>query len=128
MKPDPSIRTRCSFFWSAAGAISAGSRISVSAGVAGSFFQHVEARAIGAQHRILLDVQEHPRMAQRGVAAVASDRAVVHVDDFGRAGGGAVHIAVRILYGGEGSYDSDATHAFNLAGRGVRAAEAGPAP
>src|SRR5271157_5896998 len=92
MKPDPSIRIRCSF-WSRAGADSACSRMSVSAGVTGSFVQHIEARAVGAQHGSVLDVQEHPWMAQGGVAAVAGDRAVVDVDDLGRGGGGAVHLA-----------------------------------
>ncbi len=53
-------------------------------------------------------------MPQGTFAAIASDGSVVHMDDFGRGGGGAVHLAGRILFGGGGLYDSDATHAFNL--------------
>jgi len=52
-------------------------------------------------------------MSQRAIATIAGDRPVVHLDDLGRAGGGAVHLAARVLYGGEGAYDSDAIHAFN---------------
>src|SRR5580658_7248806 len=94
MKPDPSIRTRCSFESRAEG-WSVCSRISVSAGVAGSFVQHIEARAVGAQHRPVLDMQKHPRMPQFGIAAVAGDNPLIDMDDFRRrgVGGGALHLA-----------------------------------
>src|ERR1700760_4461304 len=90
MKPDPSIRMTC-WVVSSVAAGSTCSRMSVSAGVAGSFVQHIEARAVGAQHRTVGDVQEHARMAECRVAAVAGHCAVVHVDDLGRGGGGAIH-------------------------------------
>ena len=93
MKPDPSIRTRCNFESRAEG-WSVCSMISVSAGVAGSFVQHIEARAVGAQNGSVLDMQKYPRMSQFGIAAVAGDCPVIDMDDFGRrrAGGGAVHL------------------------------------
>ena len=61
-------------------------------------------------------MQEHPWMPQFGIAAVAGDCPVIDVDYFcrRRAGGGAVHLLLRILYGRGVRYDSDATHAFNL--------------
>ena len=59
-------------------------------------------------------------MPQRAIAAVAGDGPVVHLDDFGRAGGGAVHFAARALYGRGSRYDSDATHAFNHHQPGTR--------
>src|SRR6185437_4682725 len=74
MYPDPSIRIR----WtgeaaSAAAGIGPGSATagSVLAAVARSLVQHVEPRAVGAHHLLLDDAQEHARMAERAVAAVA---------------------------------------------------------
>jgi hypothetical protein len=64
----------------------------MSAGVAGSFVQHIEARAIRAHDRLILDVQKHPRVAECAVAPIAGDGAVVHVDDLG-GDGGAVRLA-----------------------------------
>src|SRR3954451_21457711 len=78
MKPDPSIRTR----WAEAlaGAPCAGSTwMSVSGAVARSRVQDVEARAIGAHHPVMLDVQEHARVPQ-GTAAVAGHVRIVHMD------------------------------------------------
>src|SRR6478609_5403748 len=94
MKPDPSIRIRCSF-WSRTVASPGSRTVLVSGAVTCSFVQHIEARAVGAQDGSVLNVEEHPRMAQRNVAAVAGDHPIVDMDDFGRrrAGGGAVHLA-----------------------------------
>src|SRR4051812_14138311 len=119
MKPDPSIRIRCSVRSAAVGC-PVGSRISVSDGVAGSWVQDVETRTVGAQHRVPIDIQEHARMPQRTITAVAGDGPVVHFDDLGRAGGSAIHLAVCVLYVRAGLYDSDATHAFNYHRPGMR--------
>src|SRR6185437_16115372 len=73
MYPDPSIRIR----WR--GEVPSGATVgvasatawSVLAAVARSLVQHVEPRAVGAHHLLLHDAQEHARMAERAVAAVA---------------------------------------------------------
>src|SRR5580658_733285 len=61
MNPEPSTSTRFM-------------EVSVSA-VAASFFQDVDAGAVGAHHLMVLDVQEHARVAKR--TAVACDGAVI---------------------------------------------------
>jgi hypothetical protein len=94
MKPDPSIRIKCSL----AGAASAAASTvrSMSAGVIGSRVQDVQARAVRAHHLLVWDAQENPRVTQRTVAAIAGDSAGVDMDDLGRChgrggcGGGAV--------------------------------------
>src|SRR5271163_2821303 len=88
MKPDPSIRTRCGAVPASAAAATA---VSMSAGVAASLVQHIEARAVRAHNRLILDVQKHPRVAERAVDAIAGDGAVVHVDDLGGDGGAVWH-------------------------------------
>src|SRR5690349_17631244 len=82
--------------------------------VARTFLQHVKPRTVGAHHRTPLNVQEHPRVAEGAIPAIARNRCVFDVDclDRRRTGGG-VHGALRVLYGGSRRYDSDATHAFN---------------
>src|SRR5580698_1204132 len=96
MKPDPSIRTRCG----AVPAWAAGrTAVSMSAGVAGPLVQHIKSRAVWAHDRLRLDVQEHPRVAERAVAAIAGNGAVVDMDDL-RGGRGAVrHWRVILGYG-----------------------------
>src|SRR3954454_7776048 len=94
MKPDPSIRIRWSG-WLSGGGPSRVSRsvVSVSAGVACPFLQYVEARAVRAHDRLVLDAQEHAWMAERTVPAIAGDHPLVHVNGLRRrrAGGAAVH-------------------------------------
>jgi hypothetical protein len=69
--------------------------------VAGSGVQDIHTGAIGAHDRLPFDMQEHPWMSQRTVAAVAGDGSCVDMDGLGRGrkGGGAVR------------------HRFNLYGR-----------
>jgi hypothetical protein len=76
MKPDPSIRTK----WS--GLVS--DWVSMSAGVAGSRVQDIKARAVRANDILAGDPQENAGMAERTIATVACDRAVVYMDDLGR--------------------------------------------
>src|SRR6185312_16854013 len=86
MYPDPSIRIRWTGEVASGAALGAGSATawSVLAAVARSLVQHVEPRAIGAHHLLLHDPQEHARVAERAVAAVAGHGALVHMDDLGR--------------------------------------------
>ena len=117
MKPEPSIRMR----WGALAPASFTPAFLMAAVVAGAGFQHVEARAIGAHDLAVGDAQEHPGMAERAVAAVAGDRALVDVDDFGRVGGGrrggAVRHGVSFRWREcpQGrAYDNHGGHGFNL--------------
>src|SRR5271165_4635761 len=97
MKPDPSIRTRCG----AVPAWAAGrTAVSVSAGVAGPLVQHIEPRAVRAHDRLRLDVQEHARVAERAVAAIAGNGAVVDMDDLGGRGGAVRHAWVSFVMRG----------------------------
>src|SRR5271155_5686900 len=89
MKPDPSIRTRCGAVPASAAGRTA---VSMSAGVAGPFIQNVKPRAVRAHDRLRLDVQEHARVAQRAVAAIAGNGAVVDVDDLGGRGSAVRHV------------------------------------
>src|SRR5580704_13647666 len=96
MKPDPSIRTRCGAVpVSAAG----GTAVSMSAGVAGPFVQHIEPRAVRAHDRLRLDVQEHARVAERAITAIAGNGAVVDVDDLGGGGRAVRHACVSLAIG-----------------------------
>ncbi len=58
-------------------------RPSVPAGVPCSWRQHIQPRAIRTDHGPVLDVEEHARMAERAIAAVAGDGTVVHLDGLG---------------------------------------------
>jgi hypothetical protein len=68
----------------------------MSAGVISSRVQDVKARAIRAHHLLVWNAQEDPWVAQRTVAAIASDGAGIDMDDLGGChsrggwGGGAV--------------------------------------
>src|ERR1700710_2188242 len=70
MNPEPSISTRC---------MGASSEELMSA-VASSFIQDVDARAIRTHHLSILDIQEHPRMAEG--TSVAGDGSVVDMKGF----------------------------------------------
>src|SRR5271165_146487 len=76
MNPEPSISTRCMEVSAGTGPTEL-SGVSMSA-VARSFFQDVDARAVGAHHLVALDAEEHARMAQG--TAVAGDGAVFGID------------------------------------------------
>src|SRR4051794_32986751 len=112
MKPDPSIRIRCSG-WPSDGAGSACSKSSASVPSAvtpsrprvcpGN--QHIQARAVRTHHGLILDVQEDAWMPERAVAAIAGDDLFVDMDDLGgcRVGSRAVHLGVpRPLWWGRG--------------------------
>jgi uncharacterized protein with HEPN domain len=61
---------------------------SVSAGVVRSRRKHIHPGTIRADHRPLLDKEEHARMAERTVAAVAGHSTVIHLDGLGGHGQG----------------------------------------
>ena len=82
MKPEPSMRTR----WGSGGAVMSGT--SVSLVVSGAGGKAEDARAIGAEGLLVLDMQPDAGMAERTVAAVAGDGAAVHEERLGVADGG----------------------------------------
>src|SRR4051794_38368453 len=84
MNPDPSIRTRCCFPLDPASGASASARaasaMSVGVIVAGSGGEPENARAIGAEGLLALDVQPDARVPERALAAVAGDDPAVDHD------------------------------------------------
>jgi hypothetical protein len=95
MNPEPSISTRCigvSPGISAGGVPGDVPEASMSA-VAGSFIQDIDAGAIGAHHLVVLNIQEHARVAQR--TAIAGDGAVVDVKCLRGEGGAVRHFFPR---------------------------------
>lgn len=82
MKPEPSIRTRWSVCSCCCGSAGRACAVSVSAARGEPFVQNVEARAIGADNLPLLYIEKDTGMAERAIAAVAGDDALIHVDDF----------------------------------------------
>jgi hypothetical protein len=68
-----------------------------------AFSVDVEARTVRAHHLVVLDAEEHARVAESTPTTVAGDDGFVDVDDLGGrgAGGGAVHLgALRPLWPG----------------------------
>ena len=87
MKPEPSMRMTC-------GAFCPGDAKSVARRRSGAGVQDVEARAIGAADLLIGDAQVNAGVAERAVAAVAGDGAVVDMDDLGLGVGAVGHWVV----------------------------------
>ena len=90
MKPDPSIRIRCSLRAADSAGASAGvfpamsEGMSMSVGVIGSWVHDVKTRTIRTHNLFRRNAEKDPGVTQGTVSTIAGHGARVHVDYFGR--------------------------------------------